>query len=73
MAYYSDDHRHLICVPYSIEELHKMAEKLGIKRCWFHKTKFPHYDIPHKKKDEIKKNTLYMTSKQIILTIKKYK
>lgn len=38
-----DDMRHLIAVPYSRENLHKAAEQLGIKRCWFHKD---HYDIP---------------------------
>ena len=38
-----DDQRHLIAVPYSLENLHRAAEQLGIKRCWFHKD---HYDIP---------------------------
>lgn len=38
-----DNMRHIICVPYSIDNLHRMAEELGIKRCWFHKN---HYDAP---------------------------
>jgi len=38
-----DSRRHLVTVPYSVENLHKAAETLGIKRCWFHKD---HYDIP---------------------------
>jgi Protein of unknown function (DUF4031) len=38
-----DDQRHLIAVPYTVENLHKAAQQLGIKRCWFHKD---HYDIP---------------------------
>jgi len=38
-----DDQRHLIAVPYSLENLHRAAKQLGIKRCWFHKD---HYDIP---------------------------
>lgn len=37
MKYYCDTKRHLICIPYSIENLHKMADNLNIKRCWFHK------------------------------------
>lgn len=39
--------RHLVCVPYSVENLHAMADALGIKRCWFHAdASYPHYDIP---------------------------
>jgi hypothetical protein len=54
-TYYCDDQRHLVCVPYSIENLHKMAEDLGIKRCWFHnKPDREHYDIPKKRIEEIK-------------------
>jgi hypothetical protein len=50
LKYYCDDMRHLVCVPYSIENLHKMADDLNIKRCWFHKD---HYDIPKRRVDEI--------------------
>lgn len=50
MKYYCDSHRHLVCLPYSIENLHKMAEDLNIKRCWFHKD---HYDIPKRRIEEI--------------------
>jgi len=51
LEYYCDDKRHLVCLPYSIENLHIMALDLGIKRCWFHKD---HYDIPKKRIEEIK-------------------
>lgn len=50
MKYYTDRRRHLVCEPYSIENLHKMAQDLGIKSCWFHKN---HYDIPKKRVLEI--------------------
>lgn len=50
MKYYCDNKRHLVCVPYSIENLHKMADDLKIKRHWFHKN---HYDIPVMRKSEI--------------------
>jgi hypothetical protein len=36
MEFYCDNKRHLV-LSYSIENLHKMAEDLNIKRCWFHK------------------------------------
>jgi hypothetical protein len=52
MIYYCDNKRHLVCKPYSIVNLHKMAEDLKIKKCWFHNT---HYDIPKKRIQEIQK------------------
>lgn len=43
MTYYYDNKRHIVCIPYSIENLHIMAIRLGIRRCWFHRN---HYDRP---------------------------
>jgi len=63
MKYYCDNKRHLVCVPYSIENLHKMAEDLDIKRCWFHKD---HYDIPKKRIDEIKSRCEVVTDREIV-------
>ena len=37
MKYVTDGKRHLVCLPYSLDNLHKMTYDLGIKRCWFHK------------------------------------
>lgn len=53
LTYYCDEERHLVCVPYSVENLHLMADNLDIKRCWFHSGKNPHYDIPKKRIKEI--------------------
>jgi len=72
MIYYYDKTRHLVCVPYSIENLHKMADDLEIKRCWYHYSKGrSHYDIPKKKIDEISKhsNSFLISSKQIMTII----
>jgi len=63
MEYICDTKRHLICVPYSIENLHKMAEELNIKRCWFHKN---HYDIPKKRIEEITMKCRVVSSKEIV-------
>lgn len=52
LIYITDKERHLICVPYSKENLHRMAQELGIKRCWFHKN---HYDIPQYMLEEVEK------------------
>ena len=63
MRYLTDGKRHLICDPYSIENLHRMADDLGIKRCWFHKD---HYDIPNRRIDGITAKCEVVSSKEII-------
>jgi len=63
MIYLTDNKRHLICVPYSIENLHRMAEELGINRCWFHKD---HYDIPKNRIDEITAKCEIVSIREIV-------
>lgn len=67
MKFYTDGERHLVCVPYSIKNLHAMANQLNIKRCWFHKD---HYDISKKRIVEIEKQCILVTSKDIVRIIK---
>lgn len=67
MEYFSDNLRHLVCKPYSIENLHTMAEALNLKRCWFHKN---HYDIPKKRINEIQAQTKVVSPKEILNIIK---
>ena len=62
MEYYYDKMRHLVCLPYSIENLHLMAQELNIKKCWFHKN---HYDIPKKRIEEIKQKAKLVSSREI--------
>ena len=63
MEYICDNERHLVCIPYSIENLHKMAENLDIKRCWFHKD---HYDIPKRRIVEIQKKCTIVSDRDIV-------
>lgn len=70
MKFYSDNQRHLICLPYSIENLHYMGKILGIKRCWFHNSRYPHYDIPKKRIKEIQDKTTIVSPKEILDMIK---
>lgn len=67
LKYYCDDARHLVCVPYSIKNLHRMAKDLGIKKCWFHKN---HYDIPKLRIEEIKEKCEVVSSKKIVEIIR---
>ena len=63
MQYLTDGKRHLICVPYSIENLHRMAEELDINRCWFHKD---HYDIPKNRIDQITAKCEIVSTREIV-------
>ena len=67
MKYYTDGKRHLVCVPYSIDNLHLMAHNLGIDKCWFHKD---HYDIPKRRIAEIEAKCEMVDSKTIVKIIK---
>lgn len=67
LIYVTDKRRHLVCLPYSIENLHKMANELKLKRAWFHKN---HYDIPLRRQSEIERLCLHVGSKEIVLIIK---
>ena len=70
MKYYCDEKRHLVCVPYSVENLHLMAKFLQIKKCWYHSGKNPHYDIPKKRIQEITAKCTLVSSKEIWKIIK---
>lgn len=65
--YVTDGKRHLVCIPYSTENLHAMAADLGISRHWFHKN---HYDIPKKRMDEISSKCTLVSSKDIVKIIR---
>lgn len=67
MRYLTDGKRHLICLPYSEANLHKMASELNIARCWFHKN---HYDIPKRRISEIEAKCELVSSKYIVSIIK---
>ena len=67
MTFYCDNARHLVCVPYSIPNLHAMAQTLGIKRCWFHRD---HYDIPKLRIAEIQAKCTVIPSREIVRIIK---
>ena len=63
LEYFCDENRHIVCKPYSIENLHKMAEALQIGKHWFHKN---HYDMPKTRIEEITGKCTLVSSKEII-------
>lgn len=71
MKYLCDRKRHLICIPYSVDNLHRMADELGINRCWFHPTNgLAHYDMPKSRIAEITAKCQVVSSRDIVRIIK---
>lgn len=71
LEFFCDASRHLVCKPYSVANLHRMARDLNIKRCWFHAGSKPHYDIPKMRQKEIMQKCCLVTEREILLIIKK--
>ncbi len=70
LEYFCDINRHLVCKPFSVENLHKMGKNLNIKRCWYHPGENPHYDIPKKRIKEITEKCNLISSIDILKIIK---
>lgn len=68
IKFYCDDKRHLVCIPYSIDNLHLTAKMLDIGSHWFHKKENnrSHYDIPKNRIEEIMNQCIIVSSKDII-------
>ena len=72
LRYICDNRRHLICLPYSIDNLHQMAYELNIRKAWFHRGKsgtLMHYDIPKRRIAEITSKCEIVSSKEIVRMI----
>ncbi len=69
LTFFCDKDRHLVCEPYSVANLHRMAEALGIKRCWFHAGVKAHYDIPKLRIAEIMAKCQVISRRQILAII----
>lgn len=65
LVYFCDTKRHLTCKPFSRENLHRMAENLGLARAWFHTKPVDHYDIPVKRIEEITKRCTLVSMRRI--------
>ena len=66
LEYYCDRHRHLVCIPYSVDNLHLMAKDLGIRPSWYHrKRRAHHYDIPIRSFPEVLSKSTLVTSREI--------
>jgi hypothetical protein len=62
--------RHLVCVPYTVANLHAMARVLGIGRHWFHAGRLAHYDVPKRRVQELTERAVCINSRQVLRIIK---
>ncbi len=70
LTYYCDNQRHLVCRPYSIDNLHLMAQWLGIDRAWFHNKSYAHYDIPKRRVGIIGDKCIKVSPREILAIVK---
>lgn len=71
LTYYCDGvKRHLVCIPYSVENLHRMALDLRIGKHWFHAGEKAHYDLPKTRIAEITSKCQLVNSRTILTIIK---
>ena len=72
LTFYYDQKRHLVCIPYSVENLHRMAAMLNIPSHWFHKgiKGRSHYDIPIRRRYEICQRCVEISDHDIIKIIR---
>ena len=66
MMYFCDENRHLVCKPYSIVNLHTMAQDLNINKCWYHSGDNPHYDIPKRRINEIINKCTVISAREVL-------
>jgi hypothetical protein len=58
-------------MPYSVANLHLMAEDLGLKRNWFHNhPNHPHYDMPKRRIAEITAKCTVVPTRDILAIVK---
>jgi hypothetical protein len=56
----------------SVEELHEMADKIGVQRKYFQSKSYPHYDIAlSKKKIAVEHGAKAISCKELVLIIQK--
>lgn len=58
----------------SLDELHAMADKIGLKREWFQTRSTPHYDVCQAKRAEaIKHGAVEVGNRELVTIIRKWR
>lgn len=54
------------------EELHRMADRLGMKRRWFQTGRFPHYDLTLTRwARALRLGATYVTTRELVAAIRR--
>lgn len=62
-TFYCDNARRLVCMPYSLANLHTMAARLGIKRHYYYSNDgLAHYTIPKRRRAELELKCTMVTA-----------
>lgn len=69
IVYCSDDHLHLLPMPYSDEAMRRMAHDLALMRNWLVTGRTPYYEVPAWMADRIISRTLRVTHRQLVLAV----
>lgn len=71
LVFVCDEQRHLVCIPYSIANLHAMANELKLNRAWFHSgASYAHYDIPRRRFQEIATRCTVVRPREILKIVR---
>ena len=58
----------------TVEELHKMAKKIGLKKEWYQPKSMPHYDLSQSKRAvALKKGAIELSDEKFMELYRKYK
>lgn len=70
VRYLYDKIRHLVCVPYSVANLHAMANELRIGRHWYDPKPYPHYDVPKRMMQSIGSRATLVRPREVLAIVK---
>ena len=71
LIYCLDDDLHLICMPYSDENIRMMAEHLKLVRNWLVSGRHKYYEVPLHEAQRIASQTLRVSHGQLISVIER--
>lgn len=58
----------------SLDELHAMADAIGMKREWFQETSFPHYDVSDERRAlALKLGAVAVERRELVLAMRRYR
>ncbi len=64
---------HMVCDGH-LQELHDMAQAIGMKREWFQDGSTPHYDVSMtRRKDAVERGATEVTTRKLVIIIREWR